>query len=243
MSDVTSASPITGAILRRFERIAAARDTAIGEGRQLIRLAANSIRATHRGDEETAASLLAEARRRLEALASSLHPFPAVYWAGYTQDAMKEVAEAAITHAIVAGHPLPGPEDLAVEDAAWLNGLAEAASELRRDVLDQLRAGDLDRASNLLDAMDDIYSVLVTVDFPDAITGGLRRTTDQLRAVLERTRGDVTIAVTQGRVEQALRRALGPDFTGLHHAVSDFTPDQGETTSSSGIPETTVPTP
>ena len=211
----------TEAIVRRFERIAAARDGAVGEGRQLVRLAANSVRATHRNDVATAESLLGEARGRLETLTRMLRPFPSLYWAGYVQDAAKEVAEAAITLAVVANRPLPGPEDLGVEDAAYLNALAEAASELRRQVLDKLRAGDLPRAEALLGTMDDIYSALVTVDFPDAITGGLRRTTDQLRAVLERTRGDVTIAVTQGRVERALREALGSNLLGLAESVPD----------------------
>ena len=215
MHDGPSARQLTDDIIRRFERVASARDGAVGEGRYLIRLAANSVRATHRNDLAEAEALLTEAATRLRALAVGLRAVPNVYWAGYVQDAMKEVAEAAITLAIVAERPLPSPADLGVEDAAYLNALAEAASELRRQVLDRLRAGDLPRAEELLETMDDIYAALVTVDFPDAITGGLRRTTDQLRAVLERTRGDVTIAVTQGRVERALRDALGGGFDGL----------------------------
>jgi translin len=203
----SSATEITRQIIRRFEETAAVRDRAIGEGRQLVRLAANSIRATHRGDDADAGALLAEAEQRLTALAAELRNYPSVYWAGYVQDAAKEVAEAAITRAIVTGQPLPTPESLAIEDAAYLNALAEAASELRRQALDQLRRGDAARAEQLLAAMDDVYGALVTVDFPDAITGGLRRTTDALRAVLERTRGDVTMAITQSRVERALQQA------------------------------------
>lgn len=211
----------TEEIVRRFERIAAARDDAVGEGRQLIRLSANSVRATHRGETAEAQALLDEALARLRALAEGLQEFPSVYWAGYVQDAMKEVAEAAITAAIVTGVPMPGPGELGVEDAAYLNAMAEAASELRRQTLDRLRAGDLPRAEALLESMDEIYAALVTVDFPDAITGGLRRTTDQLRAVLERTRGDVTVAVVQGRVERALRDALGTGFEGFPAASGE----------------------
>lgn len=195
-------------IVRRFASLGATRDWALVEGRHLIRLAANSIRATHRGELTEAERLLTEARQRLDALAATLRPSPSLYWAGYVQDAMKEVAEAAITLAIVTDQPVPSPTELGVEDAAYLNALAEAASELRRDVLDCLRAGDLPRAERLLTVMDDIYSALVTVDVPDAITGGLRRTTDALRAVLERTRGDVTLAAVQGRLEQILGRLL-----------------------------------
>jgi translin len=202
------ASSITEGIVRRFEGLAATRDRALGEGRQITRLAANSVRATHRGEIDEAERLLAEAHDRMKTVAAELQPYPSIYWAGYVQDAMKEAAEAAITLAIVANRPLPEPADLGAEDAAYLNAMAEAASELRRQVLDRLRENDLPRAEYLLGTMDDIYSALVTVDFPDAITGGLRRTTDALRAVLERTRGDVTMAATQGRVERALREAL-----------------------------------
>lgn len=224
MSTVSPAGAIAEGIVRRFESLAATRDRALGEGRQITRLAANSVRATHRGQIEEAERLLAEARGRMAALKGELRQYPSVYWAGYVQDAMKEAAEAAIALAIVADRPLPGPADLGVEDAAYLNALAEAASELRRQVLDRLRENDLERAEFLLGVMDDIYSALVTVDFPDAITGGLRRTTDALRPVLERTRGDVTMAATQGRVERALREALGQDIP--HFAVG-MPPDDG----------------
>ena len=212
MTGGSTTSSITEGIVRRFESLAATRDRALGEGRQITRLAANSVRATHRGQLDEAERLLSEARNRMTTLASELKPYPSIYWAGYVQDAMKEATEAAIALAIVANRRLPEPSDLGVEDAAYLNAMAEAASELRRQVLDRLRENDLPRAEYLLGTMDDVYSALVTVDFPDAITGGLRRTTDALRAVLERTRGDVTMAATQGRVERALREALGAEI-------------------------------
>jgi translin len=212
MSTESSVRGITEAIVRRFEVLAATRDLALGEGRQITRLAANSVRATHRGELADAERLLTEARERMSVLTTQLQPFPSIYWAGYVQDAMKEVTEAAIALSIVSDRPLPDPAELGVEDAAYLNAMAEAASELRRQVLDRLRESHQDRAEYLLDVMDDIYAALVTVDFPDAITGGLRRTTDALRAVLERTRGDVTMAATQGRVERALREALGAEI-------------------------------
>jgi len=211
MERETPLTSTTEEIIRRFERLSTARDRAIGEGRQLVRLAANSIRATHRGETADAERLLGEARARLADLVAELAAFPSLYWTGYVQDAAKEVAEAAITLAAVAGRPLPTPAELAVEDAAYLNGLAEAGSELRRDALDRLRRGDTAAAEALLGTMDELYGALVTIDFPDAITGGLRRTTDAFRAVLERTRGDVTMAVSQARVERTLRRALGDD--------------------------------
>jgi translin len=194
-------------IIGRFDAMSTARDAAVTDGRQVVRLAANAVRALHRGDD--ASDLLNDARLLLDSIREKTLPYPNIYWAGYVQDAMKEYAEARITSALLLGTPIPDAGTLAVEDAAWLNGLAEAASELRRDTLDALRQDDTARAEYLLAQMDAIYAVLVTVDYPDAVTGGLRRTTDQFRGVLERTRGDVTMSVRQSRLEHALREAEG----------------------------------
>lgn len=192
-------------LISRLGELSTSRDTAVNMSRGIVRSSANAIRALHRG--ENADALLQEARSQLDDVVAATSPFPSVYWAGYVQDAMKEYAEAEITKAMVAGHRIPSPAEIRVEDTAWLNGLAEAASELRRDALDALRRDDTDRAEALLSTMDTVYSLLVTVDFPDSITGGLRRTTDQFRGVLERTRGDVTKSVRQARLERALRQA------------------------------------
>jgi translin len=194
-------------IISRFDQLSQARDSALNEGRQVVRLSANSIRAVHRGEFEEAMKLLTEANSRLTEVVQHLAPYPSIYWAGYVQDAMKEYAEAQMTYAMVHGDQMPTPGDLGIEDAPFLNALAEAASEMRREVLDRLRANDQDEAIRLLERMDDVYDLLVTIDYPDAITGGLRRTTDALRAVLERTRGDVTITLTQKRLEEALHTA------------------------------------
>jgi translin len=223
---VTNASALQGTtaeILGRFDIISAARDRALSEGRQIVRLSANTIRAVHRGDLEEARATLAEARALLQALVDHITPHPSIHWAGYVQDAMKEFAEANITLAIVSGAEMPGPMDLAVEDAPYLNALAEAASELRREILDRLRADRLEEAELLLATMDEVYGVLVTVDYPDAITGGLRRTTDQLRGVLERTRGDLTLTLTQKRLQRSLVDAasrLGLAEVALPEAVT-----------------------
>jgi translin len=170
----------------------------------VIRASGSSIRAVHRLEPARAAALADEAEEALREAQAALAPHPAVAYAGFLLDAEKEYVEARLTAALVAGDPLPSASELAVDPTAWMRGLAEAASELRRHLLDRLRAGELDRGEQLLGAMDDVYDVLVTVDFPDALTNGLRRTLDALRAVLERTRGDVTTTVLQARLQQAL---------------------------------------
>jgi translin len=201
-------SAIGDQILARLEATNAARERALGESRQIVRLCANCIRACHRGDIAAGGRLVDEARDRLAALAATLRDQPAIYWAGYVQDAQKEYVEARIFLSWLGKTAMPAPDALDVADAVYLNGLGEAASELRRYALDRLRAGEVAPAEWALATMDDVYGLLVTVDFPDAVTNGLRRTTDMVRGVLERTRGDVTVTIRQQSLERSLERAM-----------------------------------
>jgi translin len=191
-------------IRAEFESKNAVRDITLQRSRSLIRYCANAIRATHRGDFAEAADLLATAREAACELAAGAEPYPDLYYAGYTQDALKEYVEAQAVNAFIKSGDLPTPSELGVESAAYLKGLAEAASELRRHALDLMRQNRLERAEEMLTIMDEVYSQLMTVDFPDAITGGLRRTTDMLRGVVGRTRGDLTTAIRQEMMRQAL---------------------------------------
>jgi translin len=192
------------AILEHFAAKNVARETALVACRRVIRLSALSIRAVHRREWETAIHLIAEAREVRDVAIAALAPHPDIQYAGFLHDAQKEFAEACTTLALVRGHELPSPLTLGVEYPAYLNGIAEAVGELRRMILDQLRTGSFEGCEMLLGAMDEIYSGLVTIDFPDAMTGNLRRTTDQTRGILEKTRGDLTMAILQRQVTDAL---------------------------------------
>lgn len=182
----------------------AARERALKDSRSLVRLCANAIRAAHRGDRAAATQLLTEARQLRAEIVAYLADHPEVYWAGYVQDAEKELAEAACVCAALVGEPLPTPADLGIAAAPYLNGLGEAVGELRRYLLDRLRAGEPERGEPLLQVMEEIYSLLTSLDYPDGLTGGLRRTADAARAILERTRGDWTAALLQLRLTKAL---------------------------------------
>jgi len=195
---------IADQIREQMEQTNAARDLAYQRSRELTRVCARAIRAVHREEWNLARELMDEARVAARAMIDGVQEFPVLYYAGYTQDALKEYAEANLTYQLVRDEPLMTPAELALEDNTWLNGLAEAATELRRRILDIIRGGHEQEVERLLDTMDEIYSVLVTFDFSDSITGGLRRRTDVLRSVLERTRGDVTTSLRQTELEQAL---------------------------------------
>jgi translin len=183
----------------------ATRDLTLGRSRELIRFCSLTIRAVHREEFTEAEQMLNTAKQAAAAMKADIAAHPELYYTGYTQDSLKELTEACYVFAIVQHQPIPTPEEIEVDPAAYLNGLAEAASELRRRALDLIRRDRVDEAERMLTAMDDIYAQLVTIDFPDALTGGLRRTTDTLRAVLERTRGDLTTTLQQEKLQKALR--------------------------------------
>lgn len=201
-----SLDSIADRIRKSFDARTSARDQALAQTRLLTRFCANAIRAVHRDENELAQQNLAEARKLAESLRTQLNGYPDLYHAGYTQDALKEFAEANVVFALINSQPLPSPEDLNLEHATYLQGMAEAPGELRRRILDILRHGHSQEADRLLACMDDIYAVLVTMDYPDAITGGLRRLTDIVRGINERTRGDLTISLRQEMLEQSLER-------------------------------------
>jgi translin len=176
--------------------------------RDAIRHSSNAIRAVHR-QEFTQARASIRSARKLLSEAERIGAAHAELGTGIIRDAQKEYAEANITLALVKGESPAEPKALGVDAAAYLNGLGEAVGEIRRYLLDAMRQGDLTRGEELLGAMDDIYSILVTMDFPDAITQGLRRTTDMVRGVLEKTRSDLTLAIRQKELELKLGEFQG----------------------------------
>jgi len=212
---------IVDGIREELTTISSLRDRTLAQSRALTRSCAQSIRAIHRHQWTEAEAMLAQARSDAAAMVEPLSATPTVYHAGYTQDALKELVEAHAVHAVVRGRPLPTPAEMYVTGATWLRGLSEAATETRRFVLDLMRRGQVQQAEPLLEFMEEVYSHLVTVDFPDAVTDGLRRYTVVLRNVLERTRGDVTLAVRQDQMRAALQsfetrldQSLGTNLAG-----------------------------
>jgi len=190
---------------RVMEAQTIARDRALSITRTLIRHASHAIRAVHRDENDEAQKEISAAKKLAEELQANQQEFPSVYFAGYTQDALKEFAEASIVFALINGQELPTPDELHLEYSTYMKGLAESVGEMRRRCLDILRDGHSEEAERLMDIMDEIYGVLVTMDYSDAITGGLRRLTDLVRGIVERTRGDLTISLRQERLENSLR--------------------------------------
>lgn len=197
-------SRVSEALRDELDSKTSAREQGLAGSRDTIRACSNAIRAMHREEFEKATSLLADAQRNLDNSRSALRDHPDMRHAGFIHDAEKEVAEACITLALVRGEDLPSREEVDVPAQAYLKGMAEAMGELRRHILDQMRGGDLERCERLLGSMDDIYNVLISMDYPDGITYGLRRLTDVARSIIERTRGDFTTSKIQSSLHDAL---------------------------------------
>ncbi|MEO7804414.1 MAG: haloacid dehalogenase [Actinomycetota bacterium] len=187
-----------------------AREQGLTLARKAIRLSANAIRAIHRSDRSDGTQLLDEARLSLDEALAAMTEHPDIRYAGFLHDAMKEYAEARVTYALVFDLDIPSPSEIRVEAAAYLNGLGEAVGEVRRHLLDQMKRGDLTRSEHLLDAIDEIFYLMTSMDYPDGMTGGLRRTTDVTRSIIERTRGDLSNALVQQRLLHALQGQSEP---------------------------------
>lgn len=197
---------LSDALRHNLDAKHAAREQGLPLCRKAIRLSANAIRAVHRDEKSEAESLIEEAHSCLDQAQSAMADHPDIRYAGFFHDAAKEYAEARLTHALVFDLPLPTPDDIGVEVPAYLNGLGETIGELRRHLLDLMRHGELDRSERLLEAMDEIYYLLTSMDYPDGMTGGLRRTTDVARSIIERTRGDLSTTLIQQKLIGSLER-------------------------------------
>lgn len=197
-------SEIGESAMEELSRRHQGREQALQLCREIIQLSANSIRALHRREFDQANDLLGQAALRVEQAGTYLEKYPEIYHAGFLSDAQKEYAEALFVRAFLLDREVPQAGEVGVELSAYLKGMGEAASELRRYILDSLRRDDVSRCEEFLETMDTVYSLLVSLDFPDAITGGLRRTADQVRGVLERTRGDLTMALRQRELTERL---------------------------------------
>src|SRR5215216_7200457 len=193
-------------IRKTFDVRTSKRDEALKQARQLTRACSLAIRAVHRDDREAMEANLAEAQTLADILREELKDHPELFIAGYTQDSLKEFVEANVTCALIQNQQLQTPEELGVQDATYLNGLAEVVGELRRRTLDILRSGYSEEAERLLGYMDEIYSVLVTMDYPDAITNGLRRQTDLVRGIIEKTRGENTVSLRGQNLTEAIKQ-------------------------------------
>lgn len=201
--------PFVGDVRAELDGRFSARETAITTGRKVIRSSANAIRALHRAEWEAADERIAEADSARDAILDALADQPAMVHAGFVTDALKELAEAHITRAVFLDRPIPGPDDLGMDPVPWLHGLGEAVGEVRRRLLDLLRAGEVEEAEVALATMDDIVDRLAEIDYPDGMTNGLRRTTDVARSLTERSRADLTTTVVQERLRAELGDRIG----------------------------------
>ena len=199
-------SPVSDLIRSRLDNRVAARERGLPAARRSIRASANAIRAIHRGEIDRARELMGESRAALDEGQTALADHPEVYYAGFIQDSEKEYAEARLTEVLIAGADLVGPDEARVGLGPYLGGMAEAIGEGRRAILDLLRTGDVSEGERILAAMEEMYAVLVTMDYPDAVTGNLRRSTDVARSLIEKTRGDLTSSIVQDKLREALER-------------------------------------
>jgi translin len=108
-------------------------------------------------------------------------------------DALQEAVEACLLYALSMDRRLPGPDELQVEPEAYLLGLADTVGEVRRIVLHDLSAGRVDEAERRLLTLEALYRILLRFETTRAILP-LKPKQDAARGMLEKTRGEVTMA-------------------------------------------------
>lgn len=196
----------------QLESIHRDRESAYTTSREIVQAASATIKAVHRGEFDEAGGQVARTRELYERMMAAVHASPEIGYSGFVGDAAREYAEAAQVLALIVDDDLPGPADIGVDSADWLNGLGDTVGELRRHVLDLIRRDEVDEAEKYLEMMDEIYQTIMSFDYPESVTKGLRRRSDQARGAVERTRGDLTNALRQSRLEKRMRQleeALG----------------------------------
>jgi translin len=206
---ISSLDDLAEEISRYFEAKDQAREEALALTRVVIRRCGAAIRSVHRGEFVRALELTEKAGEALFRIQDLLVDHPDVRYAGFVDGAEQEYAEARIVYAIITGQSTPTPEEIGVEMTGYLGGLGDTTGELRRHVLDLIRQGRPEEGEVYLEAMEEIYHLLMLFDYPDAITKGLRRKGDVARSLLERTRGDLTNAIGQKKLEVQLKELEG----------------------------------
>jgi translin len=193
-------------MLARFEAKDRAREEALRLSRSVIRSSSAAIRSVHRGEMAKAAGLLQQAKSELDAVRDLLRDHQDLRYAGFVDDAEQEYAEAGSVLFIIREKRVPSPEETGVELVNHLAGLGDATGELRRHILDLIRLGRPEEGERYLETIEEIYHLLMLFDYPEAIARGLRRKSDLARSMLERTRGDLTVAMEAAKLEASLRR-------------------------------------
>lgn len=181
------------------------REVALKSSRVIVRIAGGVMRGLHKGVDPK--KELKELREEISRLSSLLAEHPELERAGYVENALQEYAEVGIVMSLLETGDAPSPEELGIGSVPYLLGLGDCVGELRRFCLTELKAGKVARANNFLEMMEEIFSVLMRFDYPDAIVA-IRHKQDNARSVLEKTRGEVAVAASARSLQERLEEVL-----------------------------------
>lgn len=185
------------------------REGALRDAREIQRAAARVLRGgigKSRASRAAAREQLELASAHSRTLRRALKGHPELYESGFLETPLQELAEAYILLARVEGADVPSFDEIAVTPAAFLLGAADAIGEFRRQLVEAMRDGRIDDAEDELRAMETAYLALSGISLPDAIVP-IRKKMDVARSLLERSRGEVALAVRMHEHEKAIRKA------------------------------------
>ena len=200
MFDESEKREVVSEIKNSFDSIYNIREDSLKISRKSIQYASKSIRSVHRQELNEAEEYLIECQKCLSELMILTYDYPMIKYNGFVVDAEKEMVEASLVLTFEKDSILLFPSELNVSAVGYVGGLGDAIGEWRRRSLDLLRQLQIDEASKYLSIMELGLDILCELDYPDGMTGGLRRISDNARSIIERTRSDITNASVQAQL-------------------------------------------
>ncbi len=180
------------------------REIAIKSSREIIRIASRVITKLHRRENE-----IEEIRRIKEEVwhlrSLLLNEYPDLFYSGFVQNALQEYVEALLLEAIINKKDIPSPKELYVNPSAYLMGCGDVVGELRREVLESLRVGNFNQAESYLQLMEEFYEMLMRFNYPSGLVP-IKQKQDVARALVEKTRGEITIAAMNRNLELKIEK-------------------------------------
>lgn len=110
----------------------------------------------------------------------------------YLYIAEQEYVEAFCLFSIAENSVIPGMKSLDVSDISYVMGLLDCIGEIKRMIIDKIRAEGTSNINTLFELMDKIYGIIYPLAVYDNLMPGLRKKLDVSRILIENVRAIIT---------------------------------------------------
>ena len=174
--------------------------------RKATSLSKQAILLIHQKKFGAAEKFIVDAEKKISSLEALACDYPEIIYGGMLSAALQEYSEARIFLCLVKESRFVTPVEIKVPSVEYVLGLADVIGEYRRLALDNLREGEVKKAEQCLEIMDQMFTQLLALDEAYMLVPGLRHKSDTARKIIEATRGDVTLEIRRKSLEDYLRK-------------------------------------